>query len=299
VRRASGFLQKINQEDDSMQKMLGRVLLLCMIVGMVGTVAAQEQMMSPPKVLVIIREFLKPGKAGNLHTKSESGFVNAFAAAKWPQHYLAMDSMSGNPRSLFFVGYESFAAWEKDNMATMKNATLTAALDRATIADGDLLASTESSTFVYREDQSFQANINVGQMRYFEISRFVVRPGHEKEWEAVVKGYQDGYAKAVPDAHWAVFQDMYGKNSGGVYIVISPLKSLAEIDKGFGDNKKFAAQIGEEGMKKLADLSASSIEEMESNLFAFNPAESYPPDAWVKSDPGFWKPKGAAAKTGQ
>lgn len=273
-----------------MQKMIGRLLLLGMVLGVAAAVA-QEQPPGPPKVLVIIREFLKPGKAGNLHTKSESAFVNAFAAAKWPQHYFAMDSMSGNPRSLFLVGYPSFEAWEKDNMATMKNASLMAALDRATIADGDLLASTESSTFVYREDQSYQANINVAQMRYFEISRFVVRPGKEKEWETLVKAYQDGYSKAVPDAHWAVFQDMYGKNSGGVYIVISPLKSLAEIDKGFGDNKKFAAQIGEEGMKKLSDLSASCIQEMESNLFAFNPAASYPPDAWVKSDPGFWKPK--------
>lgn len=274
-----------------MRKMIGSLLLLCLGLGLVATMGAQEQPQGPPKVLVIIREFLKPGKAGALHTKSESAFVNAFAAAKWPQHYLAMDSMSGNPRSLFFVGYDSFAAWEKDNLATMKNATLMSALDRATVADGDLLASTESSTFVYREDQSYQANINVAEMRYFEISRFVVRPGHEKEWEAIVKAYQDGYAKAVPDAHWAVFQDMYGKNGGGVYIVISPLKSLAEIDKGFGDNKKFAAQMGEEGMKKLADLSASSIAEMESNLFAFNPAASYPSDAWVKSDPGFWKPK--------
>jgi hypothetical protein len=277
-----------------MQKMIGRVLLFFMVAGVVGSGSAQEQSMSPPKVLVIIREFLKPGKAGNLHTKSESAFVNAFTAAKWPQHYFAMDSLSGNPRSLFFVGYESFAAWEKDNMATMKNASLMSALNRATIGDGDLLASTESSTFVYREDQSLQANINVGEMRYFEISRFVVRPGHEKEWDAVVKAYQDGYAKAVPDAHWAVFQDMYGKNSGGVYIVISPLKSLAEIDKGFGDNKKFAAQIGEEGMKKLSELSASCIQEMESNLFAFNPGASYPSDAWVKSDPDFWKPKAMA-----
>jgi hypothetical protein len=77
-------------------------------------VAAQEDM-GPPKVLVIEREFVKPGKAGSLHEKSESQFVQAFTAAKWPTHYLAMASLSGRPRALFMLGYPSFEAWEKDN----------------------------------------------------------------------------------------------------------------------------------------------------------------------------------------
>ena len=50
--------------------------------------------MPPPKVLVIEREFVKPGRSGALHEKSESAFVNAFAAAKWPTHYLAAESLS-------------------------------------------------------------------------------------------------------------------------------------------------------------------------------------------------------------
>ena len=90
----------------------------------------------PPKILTITREFVKPGKNGNAHDKTESMFVSAMAAAKWPAHYLAMDSVSGKPRSLFFTGYESFEAWQKDVQAQEKNATLWAALDRANEADG-------------------------------------------------------------------------------------------------------------------------------------------------------------------
>ena len=60
--------------------------------------------------------------------------------AKWPTHYLAVNSITGKPRVLFLTGYDSFEAWEKDVQATQKNATLSAALDRAAVADGDLLS---------------------------------------------------------------------------------------------------------------------------------------------------------------
>jgi hypothetical protein len=55
------------------------------------------------------------------------------------------------------------------------------------------------------------------------------------------------------------------------------------------------AAMGEDGMKKLEELSAASIESSETNLFAFNPKMSYVSDDWVKADPDFWKPKPAAA----
>ena len=61
--------------------------------------AAQEatDTVPPPKVLAVFREFLKPGKGGSLHEKAESGFVQAFARAKWPQHYFTVNSVTGKP----------------------------------------------------------------------------------------------------------------------------------------------------------------------------------------------------------
>ena len=47
-------------------------------------------------------------------------------------------------------------------------------------------------------------------------------------------------------------------------------------------------------MKKLGELEAAAVESRQTNLFAFNPRMSYPPDAWVNADPDFWKPKPAA-----
>jgi len=267
---------------------LGLGLSLCSLV----SAFAQETVdQTPPKVLVMMREFLKPGKGGSVHQKSESAFVQTMTAAKWPTHYLGIDSLSGRTRSLFLVRFNSFEDWEKDNLATLRNSTLAAALDSAAIADGELLTEYDTSVLTYREDLSLRANVNIAQMRYFEIARFVVRPGHGLEWEALVKQYLSGYEKAVPDAHWAVYQSMYGAENGGVYLVFVPMKSLAETDRSMLDSKKFVTALGESGLKKLEELEAACVESSQTNLFAFDPKISYVPDSWVKADPDFWSAK--------
>src|SRR5580704_10611496 len=128
-----------------MKKLTPLSVGLCLLYLGSGIASAQEPTAGPPKVLVIQREYLKPGRAGSMHEKTESAFVRAMSVAKWPTHYFGMDSLSGPSRSLFFIGYPSFEAWEKDTLATQKNTTLSAALDRASSADGDLLSLYESS----------------------------------------------------------------------------------------------------------------------------------------------------------
>jgi hypothetical protein len=248
----------------------------------------------PPKVLVIMREFVKPGKSGAIHDKSESAFVQAYAKAKSDAHYLGMNSMTGKPRSLFFTGYDSFEAWEKDVQATDKNAVFSASLDRALVADGELLDSSDEAAFFYSEDFSFNATVDIAHMRYFELEVFHTRPGREAEWTEGMKLVLAAVKKATPDAHFACYEGFYGAPSG-TYLFITPLKSASEVDRNIQHNKGFAEAMGESGMKKLSELSAASIESSETNLFVFNPKMSYAPDAWIKADPDFWKPKAAAS----
>lgn len=279
-------------------KRLGGLLAGALAVAVIGSAAAQDQssaMMSPPKVLTITREFVKPGKAGTMHDKTESAFVQAMARAKWPTHYLGMNSLSGKSRSLFFTGYDSFEAWEKDATATQKNAALSAALDHAYVVDGDLLDSIDAGVFVYNQEYSLnqQAEHATPATRYFEISVYHVKPGHHKEWDDGVKMVLAAYQKALPEAHWACYEVAYGAPEG-TYLFIVARKSAGEIDSDFAHNKDFMAAMGEDGMKKLEELSAASIESGESNLFMLNPKMSYVPDEWMKADPDFWKPKSAA-----
>jgi hypothetical protein len=272
-----------------MNKLSRSLLGLSLVVACSCTAAAQEI----PKVLQITREFTKPGKAGMVHDKAESAFVQAMSRAKWPTRYLGMTSLSGKQRALFLVWYASFEAYEKDIEATAKNTALSAALDRASEADGALLDSVDQGVFVFNEELSLRPMADISHQRFLDISSYHVRPGHTREWNEAVKMVKEAYEKAVPGAHWGLFEQRYG-GDGGVYLVLTARKSLAEIDRGFEDSKQFRAAMGEEGMKKLNEMVGASVESSQHQLFAFNPRMSYVADEWVKADPGYWKPKPAA-----
>jgi hypothetical protein len=273
-----------------MNKLSRGLLGLSLAVAFSGTVAAQDG--SIPQVLQITREFTKPGKAGMVHDKAEGAFIQAMSRAKWPTRYLGMTSLSGKQRALFFVSYASFDAWEKDTLATAKNSALANALERASVADGDLLDSVDQGVFVLHEEMSLRPVADLSKMRYMEISSYHVRPGRTKEWAEAVKMVKDAYDKGVPGSHWGMFEQRYG-GDGGVYLVLTSHKTLAEIDRGFAESKQYQAAMGEDGMKKLNELVEKSVESSQHQLFAFNPNMSYVADEWVKAD-SYWKPKAAA-----
>ena len=278
-----------------MKRIMCSLLGAMLLCGGLSLAAAQEMtgLTPPPKVLVVFREFLKPGKGGAAHEKAESAFVQAFSHAKAPTHYLAMNSLSGKSRALFMIGYDSFEAWEKDNALVQSNPALAGALDRATVADGELLSETDGSLLTYNEEQSLRAPVDIAHMRYFEISLFRVRSGHRHEWNEAVKLVKAAYEK-IPGVHWAMYEAMFGQEDN-TYVVIVPRKSAAELDQAAEEEKKFVENMGADGMKQLGELESSAVEFTQSNLFQFNAAMSYPRDEWVKADPEFWKPKAAAA----
>jgi hypothetical protein len=276
--------------------LLSGAIVLCAGLSLAVAQSSSEgaETTPPPKVLLIDREFLKPGKAGSVHEKAESAFVQAFARAKSPTHYFAATSVSGRPRALFFIAYDSFEAWEKDNQSVQKNPALAAALDHALLTDGELLSDMDATLVAYNEEQSMRPNVDIAHMRYFEILVFRVRPGHRHDWEELVKLVKTGYDK-IPSMHWATFESIYGQQSG-TYLIFQALKSAAEIDQGFEHDKEFADALGEDGLKRLDELESAAIEFRQTNLFQFSPSMSYPRDEWVKEDPEFWKPKAASPK---
>jgi hypothetical protein len=281
-----------------MKKLAGICMCVCLALACADVVAAQASGDSaPPKVLLVTREWVKPGRTGAIHEKTESLFVQAFARAKWPTHYIGMESLSGKSRALFFTGYDSFEAWEKDNAAQAKNDAFSAAFAHAGLVDGELLDAFDQSLWSYDEDDSNSGGVNIATMRYFEIERFQIRPGHEEEWIQIMKLVKPALMKGMPDDHWAMYVAAYGFPQP-TYIVLTPMKSAAEIDRTFAQGAQFVAAMGADGMKKLNELSASAIESSETNLFSFNPRMSYVGEDWAKTDP-FWKPmaaKPAAAK---
>ena len=273
----------------------GTALLLTICCSPLGLRAQDDGRNGPPKILVIDREVLKPGKDGAPHEKAESAFTRALSHSKAPMRYFALTSLSGPSRALFFFTYPSLDAWEKTEAAVEKDTALSTAIDQASVADGDLLAEFARSVWVRRDDQSLNTHNLVGY-RYMEISQFKVRQGHMHEWDELVKLVTAGYKKGVPNASWVTFQQVYG-TAGQAFLVITALKSLADGDQELASDKGFIEAMGEDGMKKVEELSAACIEETQQNLFRISPKMSYPPESWIQSEPDFWKPKTTASVT--
>ena len=145
-----------------------------------------------------------------MHDKSESHFVAAITAAKWPTHYFALQSLSGKSRALYLTGYPSFKAWEDDNLATMKNKALSAELDKDSVADGELLDGIDQFVFYYDDDLSYKPSATLAYAKLMEITSFHIKPGHDKQWNDLANLVIDGHKKAGDSAHWATFDIAYG-----------------------------------------------------------------------------------------
>jgi hypothetical protein len=250
---------------------------------------------SVPTVLQITREYTKPYKGGAAHDKTESAFVAAYAKAKFPVYYVALNSQSGRSRALYISHFNSFADLEKANKAVDMNATLAADAERAGLADGELLDEVDQYVFTYSADLSYHPHFgDQDKHRVYQMSVFNVRPGHRKEWEDVVKMVKDANEKAGTSAHWGMYEIAFGENDG-TYVAITGDASMSAIDTGFAEGKKFVEVVGgEEGMHKLDAMFGDCVSSSHSELFTVNPKQSYVPEEWIKADPSFWKPKAAA-----
>jgi len=263
-----------------------------------GTFAAAQDKPAAttlPNVLQITREFTKPGKGGAMHDKSESAFVQAMTRAKEPTHYLALNSLSGKNRALYLTWYASFDAWEKDQKWVEKDAALSAELERAAVADGELLESMDQAVFYSEPELSYRPHVDISHARFMEVSEYHVKRGHDSDWRELAKMVISAHQKAGTSAHWAMLNLVFGGDSG-TYLFLSADDSMADIDHGFAEGKSFHDAMGDEGWKKFQKLYADTVDDSHNELFAINPKQSYVDDAWVKADPDFWKPKAAATK---
>ena len=198
-----------------------------------------------------------------------------------------MDSLSGPTRALYLFPYDSFGAWGKDQEATAANPTLSAAIDQASLTDGELLTRYDSHVYSYHPEMSLHATVDISHARYWQLQSFKVKAGHDKDWSDLVKIYTDGFA-SMPAANWAAYESQFDENNGGLWVVITPMKTLDEVDSAMGDGAKFWTALSPANQKRVQDLAAACIESSQKNVFVVNPKESYVDPDWVKAAPEIW-----------
>ncbi len=270
-----------------MKRTLRTTLLLSAVS--VAPLAAQTAAVNPPpppSVLWIQRELVKPGK-GSAHNEWEAGWPAAFGKSNWPTTYLAANALTGSNEAWFFIGYPSFEAMEKDMGQMDANASLTAEMKRLGAGESDFLESTSGVLAQYIPSVSYKPVVDIPKMRYFEILRYAMKPGHEGDFIKAATIYKDGFTKAGIDNHWATYRVVSGMPAG-TYLVIVPMRSLSMFDRTGSEDEAMARALGPEQMGALGKLVTDGVATVQSQIFAFNPKMSYVSKEWKAADP-FWR----------
>ena len=272
---------------------MNRTLTLTAGLALLVAQSSLAQEMPPPKVLQIIREQVKPGKT-SAHEKVELGWPRAYAKANWPSGWIGMTSLTGAPEAWFVSGWDSYAAYEKNEQDFDKNAALKAENDQMSMQDGDLLSGWTNMLASYRPNLSYGANIQVAKMRYFAVTTYRVNPGHGPDFLAARRLEKEAHEKAKQDEHYAYYQVVSGAPAG-TYLVFRPMKSMAEMDVEV-HGKAYQDAVGEAGRDRLRELQKDTLLSSASQIFAFNPKISYSTKEFAAGDPDFWTPKPAPTK---
>jgi len=268
------------------QGLLSCGLGLALLAGWEPAIAQDLAPEAPAKVLQIIREEIKAGRA-TAHEKYEAGYVKAYKAAKRTP-YLAMSALTGPSEAWFIVSFPSYAALEKETDATAKDATLSAELER--LDEGDTAYRTGGRTMIaeYKPELSYHARGDFSGVHYVEVTIVHVRPGHSREYEELVSASRKAHEQANVDEHFGVYEIASGMPTG-TYVVFAGLNSLAELDSD-PHGQAYRDAVGDEGRAKMQKLIADSVVSADRMVFQFSPRMSNPPAWLLRTDPVFWTP---------
>ncbi len=274
-----------------MKKSFLFLFAICAVLSGIDQASAQTPSPgAPPRVLFIFREDIKAARVG-AHEQLETGYVKALQKANWPTISLAISSIAGANDAWFITGYESFAAMERDHMAMEKNMELMREFSRLDAADAEFRTNQRGIVASYREDLSHHVEVNIPRMRYFQINTVRLRPGHNEEWFEARKILVDALKKAKVDTPSHVFEVNAGM-ANGTFLVITPRKSLAEMDPNPDRARAVRAALGEDGIKKRTKLISESMIGSENSLYAFSPRMSYVSKEFAMAGgEEFWHPK--------
>ena len=274
-----------------MTKFLTLCFSLFLILAGFSQATAQNAPPPPPNVLYIVREEIKPGKDA-AHIEESHRFTNVLRKVKSSYARIGMTAIAGSPHEVLYVWpLDSFAMFEKMNKDIEQWATGQYKADFDAIAPGeDLHVSERDMLAVFRPDLSYRTPVNIAEMRYMLIETIRVRPGQEQNFMKGASIYIDGLKRGNVDTHFSIFQVFAGTHPG-TFLVIEPMKSLAEMDKFQERSKALREALGSVGMTALEKIGSEAFDTGDVTIYAFNPRMSYVQNEFIsrdKSSPAFW-----------
>ena len=272
----------------STKRFIQFILAICVVALPLTQATAQTP---PPRVMLLVREEIKTGKMPD-HERESNRFAQVLAKANSPYHRIGMSPVAGNENEVMYIwGFDSFATLEKSQIDIEQWATgrYKAEFDAIAPPGGeDYHVSQRDMIAVLRDDLSYNAPVKIGEMRYMSVSTLRVRPGQYAAFQEAARMYQDAMKKGRVEDNYAIYQVVSGAPDG-IFLVFSPMKSLAELDDYPARQKAFMTAMGDD-IKKLDKLAAEALNPGDNAIYRFNPRMSYVSREFAAAAPGFWNP---------
>jgi len=217
-------------------------------------------------------------------------------------NWVALAQVYGPGQVIRFVSVRAnFATIEKDHetfMAAMNKAYGQSVAEQI-FRDADSCMES-SQREVRRRRWELSANVPadpaalnklIGESRWVQTVMVRVRPGHGPRFEEQLRAIKEAQEKAEAKVTVLVSQAAFGQ-SGAVYYIGTPRKSLAEIDSAI----PLPRLLGAEAYEKFVKAVSESVLTTEFTISRFAPEFSNPAEGIAAAAPDFWHPKPAAKK---
>lgn len=257
------------------------LLLVCVALPAFG----QQEVLPPPDILQVYVDTVKPGKMAE-YTRIESEAAGACAhASSWP--YLAIEARTGTQEVWFLSGFDSYASMEGSDEPFLRNAALSANLDRLTEAKTSLVSDPHTIFMRYRDDLSRNRGLMPPRTRFFTVSVVKVLRGHEREYEDSQRLLRNARERAETADGRMVYQVLSGIPDN-TFITFSPYSSFSTAAAAL-DGLLDYDDLDENVRGRMTELLAQSVVTRETFIFSVNPGMSNPAGEWLADDPEFWR----------
>jgi hypothetical protein len=265
------------------------VAVLALAASVSTNALAQGTPNAQPKFLHIYREQVKPARVAE-HAAWEAGWPAAFEKAKSPYNYLALSAITGPQEVWYVASYASQAAYGESLAWEDAQPGLIAEYNRLAKTDAEFLAESNALQAVGVPELSHGAFPDLGRMRFFEISMWRIRPGHEDAFAAAAKAYKSAATRSAPSANWRIYRVVAGAPEP-TFLIFSSVASFGDFDKMMVDGEATMKGATAEEMTTLGKLMRESVLNVSTNRYRVDPKQSYVDAAAKAKDPAFWNAK--------
>jgi hypothetical protein len=268
-------------------------LLALVIIASASAAFAQALPTSQPNFLMIYREQVKVGHTAD-HAKVEAGWPAAYDKAKDPYTYIALVSLTGRNEAWFVTPFESQQAIA-DSMKREDDPALAPSLERLSRADAEQISDGQAILARARKDLTHGQYPDGAKQRFYSITIFRVKPGHEGDFEAAAKAFGAAVDQAGVQRDFRVYQVIAGMPSP-TYFVFTSFTDYGAFDQYLANGEAAMKAATSEQRAALDKASADGLINTETIRFRLDPVMSYVPQSVRAQDPAFWMPKTALAE---